>query len=259
MTLSAKELKAIEAAAVRGWPALATHPVHGWLARWSSGGSVRANSVATVAFDADASLETALSEVAAFYRTRNSVPRINVTGTSEPGGLDAALAARGWQREGDHVTMAKRVGAQAPATATVRDGIERHRDPTEEWFGVYLQGLTPDRRGVAARLVAGVPRPRCFYSCRRDGLVVASGLTVIDGELASVQCMATLPAARRTGAATAVLEALEADAVAAGVRLIYLQTDAANAAAIGLYEKRGFLIADRYHSRVLRPATGPAT
>jgi ribosomal protein S18 acetylase RimI-like enzyme len=255
MTVTRDELIAIEAAAVRGWPALVTSDIDGWTARWSSGGSVRANSVATVAFHGD-SIDGALAEVAEFYRSRGSVPKFTVSQTSEPPGLDELLAARGWQRSGAHVTMAKRIEApaeRAPASAAagVGVGVERHEAPGEAWYSVYLQGLTEDRRGVARTLVEGVPAPRCFFACKRGGEVIASGLSVIDGTLASVQCMATHPAARRSGAATAVLSAIQAHAREHAARLVYLQTDAENRAAIGLYERFGFTLVDRYHTRVL--------
>ena len=90
-----------------------------------------------------------------------------------------------------------------------------------------------------------------FFSAVRDGQVIASGLSVLDGALASVQCMATIATARRTGAATAVLLAIERHAAKNGVRRLYLQTDAANAAATSVYQRIGFRLAGRYHTREL--------
>ena len=78
--------------------------------------------------------------------------------------------------------------------------------------------------------------------------MVGSGLTVADGGLASVQCMATLPTARREGCARAVLAAIEMQAAAHGCRLVYLQAEFANTPAIALYEAFGFHIAGRFLS-----------
>lgn len=124
--------------------------------------------------------------------------------------------------------------------------------PTPEWFSVYLEGLSANRRAVAPRLVAGVPAPRAFFSCRRDGRVVASGLSVYEGAVASVQCMATLPEARRTGAARAVLAAIEHQAKARGHEVLYLQAEGGNRPALNLYERVGFTVAGHYHVRELR-------
>ena len=118
MTLSRGEFMAIEQAVVRGWPALETQVIDGWIARWSSGGSVRANSVAALAYTGR-DLARSIGAVVTFYRARQGVPRFVIVAVTTPAGLDAQLEARGWQRSGAHVTLAKDVapaGArQAPA------------------------------------------------------------------------------------------------------------------------------------------------
>lgn len=245
-SLSPSERLAIEDAVVRGWPALESAHVDGWLLRWSSGGSVRANSVSALRYRGQ-DLERTLAEVVGWYCARGGTAQIVMTEVSEPPGLDAGLAARGWRRSGDHVTMAKDLAAGARPSPAL--GIMRHDTPTDDWSRVYLQGLSESRRGAAIRLVEGAPRPRMLFSCVRDGMTIAGGLSVADGALASVQCMGTLPAQRRTGAATAVLGAIEDYAREQGARRLYLQTDADNHAAISAYRRFGFEIASRYHTR----------
>jgi ribosomal protein S18 acetylase RimI-like enzyme len=127
--------------------------------------------------------------------------------------------------------------------------VEPSSDPTPEWLAVYLSGVSADRKAIAPTILAGLPLPRTFLACRRGGSVVGSGLTIPDGELASVQCMATLASARRQGCARVVLRAIEAQAAARGCRRLYLQTECANVAAVTLYESFGFRIAGRYHIR----------
>jgi N-acetylglutamate synthase len=189
--------------------------------------------------------------VVAFYRSRAARPRFTITEVSQPNGLDAGLAARGWTRAGDHLTMAKDVAAPSEDAGFATRGLSvvRHEQATPDWFAVYLDGLNGDRRAVAPRLVEAVPEPRCFFSTVREGRVIASGLSVLDGGVASVQCMATSPEARRTGAARAVLQAIEAYAREGGARRLYLQADAANIAANTLYESVGFTVVGRYHTR----------
>ncbi len=129
--------------------------------------------------------------------------------------------------------------------------VVSHRSPTPEWYSIYLDGLTPDRRQVAPSLVERVPEPRMFFSGLRDGEVIASGLSVLDGSVASVQCMATRASVRRIGAARAVLAAIEAYARDGGARYLYLQTDVTNRAAMALYSSVGFTTAGHYHTREL--------
>ncbi len=246
MSLSAREqLAAIEAAAVRSWPALETADIEGWLWRYASGGSLRANSVSALAFHGG-NLAGAVADVERRYRAKGAPCRFNITEVGAPSDLDARLAGMGYQRGEPHNTMAKAIAATTHSPADV----ELAPDPTPEWLPVYLTGLSPDRRAVAPAILAGIPRQRCFFSCRRAGLVVGSGLSVADGPLASIQCMATLASARRQGCAQAVLAAIEAWAAAQGCTHLYLQVEATNVGAVALYESFGFAIAGRYHQRV---------
>lgn len=245
MSVGCAELLAIEEAAVRSWPALNSATVDGWVWRHTTGGSVRANTVAALAFTGS-NVDAAISEIERRYHAAGAPSRFTVSQVSAPADLDQRLAARGYVRGDDHVTMAKRVTARAAPA----DVMELGAAPDEKWMAVYLSGLTPDRRGVAPRILAGLPAPRMYFACRRAGRTVASGLSIADGALASVQCMATLPDAQRQGCAQSVLAAIEAWAGAQGASLLYLQTSADNEPAQALYRRAGFFLAGRYHTRV---------
>lgn len=221
--------------------------VGGWLWRYASGGSFRANSVSTLTFtrtDADAAVRNAESR----YRAQGAPCLFTITEVSQPGDLGARLAAMGYGRGEDHATMAKEIAGSrlSPADVEVSAG------PTPGWLAVYLSGLTPDRREIAPAILAGLPANRCYFSCRRGGAVVGSGLSVRDGGLASVQCMATVASARRQGCAQAVLSAIEVWAAGQGCTHLYLQVETANADALALYEGFGFHVAGRYHVRMTR-------
>ncbi len=243
-----KLLRTIEQAAVRGWPALQSHDVSGWLWRLTSGGSVRANTVATLAFDGD--LVAAVAEVEARYARHNAAVVFTISDVTEPANLDDYLATRGYVRGDDHITMAKPVDCDA----TLPDGVAVGVEPTKGWMEAYLSGLSPDRRSIAPRLIAGLPKPNTvFLASERSGVATSSGLTVIDGDVASVQCMATLPHERRHGGARRVLAGIEAIAAQNNARWLYLQTGADNTAARSLYQGVGFEVVGHYHTRT-RPA-----
>ena len=263
------DLSAIEAAAVLGWPALETASVDGWLWRYSAGGSTRANSVATVTFTGR-DVERAITAVEGLAKSRNAAACFIVSAVSEPADLDARLAARGYAIESRQVTMAK----QVDAAATTPDDVAIGTSATEDWLTVYLAGLSADRRPAAPAILAKLPDTARYISALADGRTVASGLTVPDGKLASVQCMATAVHARRQGHSQRVLRAIEylaakslvakslaarssaaegsaAERMAAsdGERILYLQASASNAGALALYERMGFAIVGHYHTR----------
>jgi N-acetylglutamate synthase len=251
---SRAQLAEIEAAAVRSWPAPETADIDGWLWRYASGGSLRANSVSALSFRGT-DFDAAVHDAERRYRAKGAPCRFTVTEVSAPDAIDARLAAMGYARGEDHVTMAKEIAGSARAAGERADAptdVTQSPDAAPEWLAVYLSGLSPDRRAVAPAILAGLPARRSFFSCRRRGAVVGSALSVADGPLASVQCMATLPDARRQGCAQALLCAIEAWVAAQGCTRLYLQAEAANAAAVALYERVGLRVAGRYHLRTKR-------
>jgi GNAT superfamily N-acetyltransferase len=236
-------LRIIEYAAVRGWPALEREDVSGWLWRHTSGGSIRANSTATLSFTGD--LNRAIVAVEKRYRARQAASVFTICDVSEPGSLDAALDRRGYERGNDHLTMVMPLVRRA----VVPEDVYLSTQPRPDWIEVYLSGLSPDRRDIAPRLLANLPPTAVYVGVMNDGKIVSCGLTIVDGSVASVQCMATLPEARRNGGALRVLTAIATHAFSAGAAHLYLQTGGENTSAQSLYRKFGFEVAGTYHTR----------
>jgi N-acetylglutamate synthase len=237
-------LPEIEAAAVRGWPALETTLLDGWLWRHSTGGSIRANSVAALVYQGS-DVEVSINQVEALARGGATAACFTISDVSQPADLDARLDRRGYVRGSDHVTLAKRVvpTTMMPAAAT------RASDPSDRWMTVYLSGLSGDRRGAAPDILKRLPPTAIYIGALIDHRLTSCGLTIPDGTLASVQCMATHPGARRRGGAQIVLAAIEANAAACGINALYLQTGADNIAARNLYAGIGYEVIGSYHTR----------
>jgi len=234
MQIATDDLRRIECLHVRAWPAFETADIHGWLWRYSGGASQRANSVSTVNFTGG-DPTSALDAVEALYRARNAIVRLHTYDLSAPAGIVDLLQRRGYRGGETTLTMAKPVGASnAPAD------VEVTADPGAEWQEVYLGAITESRRAVNAKILGAVPQPCAFFSCRRAGQVISTGLCVADGDFAVIECMATRAEARRQGGADAVLHSLEAWAAGRGVKTLALQAVAVNTAAIPLYTRFGF-------------------
>ena len=145
------ERRALEEAAARAWPPHETLARDGWVLRFSGGGSQRANSVLTLAWeggDAEAAIDAAERD----YRARGQKPIFQIVDISLPADLDARLAARGYDSIDRTLLMTKAVApAGEPALA-----VSRHREAPPAWLGIYLATLTPDRR-AGARAPATAP------------------------------------------------------------------------------------------------------
>jgi GNAT superfamily N-acetyltransferase len=234
MQVAADDLRRIERLHVRAWPAFETADIHGWLWRYSGGGSQRANSVSTVDFSGG-DPATALDEVEARYRARNAIVRVHTYDLSAPADIVDLLQRRGYGAGETTLTMAKAVGA-----SDLSGDVEVAATPNAQWQEVYLGALSESRRSVNARILGAVPQPCGYFSCRRAGQVISTGLCVADGDYAIVECMATRAEARRQGGADAVLRSLEAWAAERGAKTLALQAVDVNAAAVALYTRFGF-------------------
>ncbi len=243
--LSERErLLAIERAAVRAWPAGETRDVDGWLWRYSGGGSQRANSVSALHYrGTDA--ERTIDEIEHLFRERGAPVRFQVGfPLSEPDDLDARLAARGYVIHDPVTTLVKPVAAIA-----MPDHVALGASPSESWLQVYLSNITPDRRPFAAAILARVPAPCIFAEVRRKGETMATALGVLHEGAVIAECVGTAVSARRQGAASAVMIALEAWGAAQDARTIGLQAVSTNMPAQGLYAALGYTAAGTYHYR----------
>jgi ribosomal protein S18 acetylase RimI-like enzyme len=90
--------------------------------------------------------------------------------------------------------------------------------------------------------------PAWYAAVEEDGVPVAVGRGVPQGDTLGVYCMATLPAARRRGLARSVLRALVRQC---GGSSAYLVVTARNQGARALYGSEGLAVKGEYHYRVL--------
>jgi N-acetylglutamate synthase len=238
-------IEALERAAARAWPALHTETVDGWLWRGSGGGARRANSVLPIGYHGD-DLDAAIDRVEALYRAQKSRCYFQVSTASQPGELDARLAARGYTYEEPCLLMSKTLAPSAKP-----EGVSISAVPNAAWLSIYTEPLDASRRAAAPATLAVVPDPKAFILVTRNDEPMATALGVFEPAtgIILVECVATLSDRRRLGGAQIVMDALESWGASQGGTTAALQVTAHNAAARALYEKRGYAIIGRYHYR----------
>ena len=123
----------------------------------------------------------------------------------------------------------ERLAALTPEAAALLDALDE-----------YLGGLyAPEQQHGLDAAAIFQPHVR-FLVARLDGAAVGcGGIALLDG-FAEVKRMWTTPSARRRGVANALLTHLEAEARAAGLPLLRLETGIHQPEAITLYERWGF-------------------
>jgi GNAT superfamily N-acetyltransferase len=195
-----------------------------------------------------ADVDGAMAAAEARYRARGAAPMFQICDVNVPADLDQRLARRGYRLQEPCTCLAKRIGPASGAGIDAR--VEVAEAPGEAWLSVYLAGITLARRGLAPKILAGVPTPRAFLLFSDQGEPLATALCVLAEGVAIAECVATRADWRRMGAASRVMQALEAWGARRGARIAALQAVAANAPAQGLYAKLAYIRVGGYHYRV---------
>jgi len=262
----------LESLAFRSWPALRAQTLDGWVLRDSAGATRRGNSVWTCGDVTD--VTTAIAEAERFYGRAGLPPTFQLTPVSRPSELAAALDAAGYgDDDGPTDVCVADLADLAAGVADGADGADGSADPTavrtrrgdapdERWLDVGAAGgmtMFGRHRTASVAILAQIALPVAYVTATLDGTPVGVGRGVVDGEWLGIYSMATLPAARRRGAATAVLAALTRWSSALGAHRAYLQVEERSAAARRIYATLGFRPVYRYtyRRRPIVPA-GPA-
>ncbi|HMJ06517.1 MAG TPA: GNAT family N-acetyltransferase [Chthoniobacterales bacterium] len=119
------------------------------------------------------------------------------------------------------------------------DSDESKRLVAELWAEVDRIYGNPDPTMPDSR---GMDAPEAAFLIARDGArpIGCVGLRPIAADIAEVKRLYVQPGSRRAGVARRLMEALEAEARAAGFKEIWLETGLGQPAAITLYESLGY-------------------
>lgn len=235
------DIIALEDVSARAWPALHTGRIGGWRLNASTGHTGRANTCWALEAP-DRALDHAFEAAEAWYAGHGLPPKFKtVDGATAPGELPALLAARGYAPNTETCVMTGPTGG-------TNDDVTLMTEPDEGFLAVMFEALYRDAADARERIetLRRIPQPMIFARINLDGEPAAIGACAVDSGWGGVSVMRTSPRHRRLGLATKIVSALLGAAKEAGATRSYLQVEAANVTAIGLYEKLGFREAYRY-------------
>jgi N-acetylglutamate synthase len=227
---------ALEAVAARGFRALETAQVGGWLLRAAGGFTGRANSVLPLRAPG-LSLDDALAAARAWYAERGLPLRLQIP-TEARRLLDAELGERGWPASPDVHVYAARLDPLAGSETVDRQAeVELAPTPDEQWLSQFRggAGTQPEARALLQNHERVV-----FASVRRGAASVAIGRGAVDDGWLGISAVEVQPELRRHGLAGAIVAALCGWARGSGATRGYLQVSSDNGPAVALYEALGF-------------------
>jgi ribosomal protein S18 acetylase RimI-like enzyme len=238
----------IEQLAMRAWPAAVVEPLGGWRLAFTDGLTTRRiNSVQARHWQDGIALDAALERVESFYTARNLPARFRLTARSRPEGLDAWLAARGYQVEAPTDVMVADLGATE--IGSTDHEVLLAPEPPAGWTRLWLASAAQDHATARRALLERMPSGTLFGLIRIGGAGAALGLLVLEGRWGGLFGMRTEPHFRRRGLGTALLGAFAREAIAQGAERLYLQVEQNNLPALALYRRTGFTLAYTYHYR----------
>jgi GNAT superfamily N-acetyltransferase len=186
-----------------------------------------------------------------FYARRRQPTAVQVSPAELHDQLDGELAARGYRRQAPTLVLTApihRVPVRAPTTSAVAVSIADA--VTAQWLAAWTAiEARPDAAATNQQILARIGPQAGYLTAIHDRDVVGVGMVVVERGWAGVFCMATRPADRRRGVATAVLQHAASWAADQGVHQLYLQVED-NVPAVRLYSRLGFQPSHRYHYRV---------
>jgi GNAT superfamily N-acetyltransferase len=247
-------VRGLQERAAHAFPAVRLEHLDGWWLRQADGGAWWASSVLPHGAAVRTELPDRIRLVEEFYARHGAPARFQISPGAAPADLDEALAARGYRVDSP---MSLQSASTAYVISRLPAGDLRIRiddGPTDAWFGTWLAvHATGGDPGPDREMLRRVDRPSAYVTASTGVDVVAVGRAVYETGWAGVFGMATLPAARGSGAARQVLATLARWAARHGAAQMYLQVECDNTAAHRLYERAGFTEVCRYHYRTAAP------
>ena len=241
-------IRMIEELALNAWPSLQTLLLDGWVLRFANGYTRRANSVNPL-YASQQEVGEKVRACEQWYRERRLKVVFKMTAASQPDGLDAFLAARGYEIDAPTSVQLMELGAlnSAPAAAITLDAAV-----TDAWFAAFCEMCGADRRhhGTMRQLLDLIMPETRFAALWLDGRVAACGLGVLQAGHIGLYDIAVAPGLRRRGYGQRLVKSLLAWGKEAGAHTAYLQVMLNNAPALRLYEKVGFREIYQYWYRV---------
>lgn len=207
----------------------------GWLLRLLRGKAKRARSVNAV-YPSTAPLAEKIAYCERLYRGVALPTLFRITPFSQPANLDGELAQRGYERF-------ETTAVEAASIDRGRlDGSEAEPMELASWVeavGRLRESPIAHRSAHLARL-EGMPLAMRAVAIRSQGRVLATGLTIVEGDCAGLFDIITSDDVRRQGLARSVVSSLLRMGWELGARHAYLQVKEDNVAARRLYAQFGF-------------------
>jgi len=240
-------VRRLEAAGFRAWPATMVHYDGAWSVRLTGGHPAkRLNSVVPLDPFDDGSLTERIARAARRFDAYGRPLTFRISPLAAPA-ISAHLDAEGWSHFGESLVM------RAPLSrALVGEAI--HQIPLKDMgrfigAAIAINSLDPALRPGLSEIISSIQPKAGLFVLEDEGQPVSTAICVHDGDLAGLFEVATQEGRRGQGHGRRTLLSALKWAHTNGASQAWLQVEADNESAVGLYRSMGFDEVYRYHYR----------
>lgn len=247
-------VRRFEAAGFRAWPATSVQYDGAWAVRLTGGHPAkRLNSINPLDPGDDANLKERIARAGRRFAAYGRPLTFRMSPLSARR-ISEHLDAQGWRRFSESLVM--RVALD---DALVREAM--HQIPLKDMgrfvnAAIAIGNLDPALRPGLSEVISTIQPEAGLFVLEEGQEPVSTAICVQDGDLAGLFEVATEESMRGKGYGRRTLLSALKWAHARGARQAWLQVEAGNETAIGLYHSMGFEEIYRYHYR--EPANGEA-
>lgn len=227
----------IEEAALNAWPAVKQMAYDGWLLRFTGGPSKRVNSV-NVLNPSTLPLKEKIHTCEAIYE-REGLPLIfRLPDPLTPMDLLQALDRKGYRSFDPTLVFGRSILEDVGSL----QGRQIRRMDAVDWLEVraWLMAVSLADLNYHAAVIERVMPEKVLVGVYNEGIPVACGMGVVQGNLLGYFSIYTRLSQRRRGYAHVVITALSRYGLEKGADFGYLQVEGDNLPAQKLYERLGF-------------------
>ena len=232
----------MEELSLNAWPAPKVLFYDGWVVRFASGYTSRANSV-TPLRAGTIDLAEKIQFCCDAYRRHGLPAKFKLTAASQPPGLEAALAGHGFRADGGAMVQVAEL-AELPRESDAR--VREHS--VEQWSDslVALGEDKPENLPKLRAIIGAIAVPTSLVLMHERDRIAAAGMAVLQNGWMGLFHIVTHQEMRRRGFGCAVVQSLLNWGKSQGAQRAYLQVVPNNVPARGLYKEFGFQDAYEY-------------
>lgn len=240
----------MEELSYNAWASLQNLYYDGWILRFADGYTRRANSVNPI-YPSSLDLNEKIAYCENVYRLRGQRTVFKMTEAAQPHELDGLLEELDYEEDArTSVQIHPLTGIPMPSDniCTVDEKLN------EKWLDSYcrLNHISDKRRDTLRKILANVVPKTGYVSAQQNGMTVAVGMGVLDGEYLGIYNLITDEAFRRRGIGTEVILNLLDWGIDHQAKTAYLQVMTNNEPAQNMYSRLGFQETYQYWYRVKR-------